>query len=247
MQKKLLLGLVLSFCITGCTMAPEIQPASRSCPCPMAKRPGVCAGDTTNVSTVPDLNWREFFTDQRLQRIIEQALANNRDLRAAALNVQKARAQYGISRSELLPVVNGMATAGKERIAQDFSGTGKPQTMGTYSANLGVASWELDFFGRIRSLSQEALQQYFATEQARRNAQIVLISSVAQAYLALVADRENFGIAQTTLETQQASYDLVKRRYDLGLATELDVSRAQVPVDTARRDRGHLHATSGQG
>ena len=96
--------------------------------------------------------------------------------------------------------------------------------------------WEIDFFGRVRSLSQEAQQQYFATEQARRNTQIVLISSVAQAYLALVADRENLGIAQQTLETQQASYDLVKRRFELELATQLDVSRAQVPVDTARRD-----------
>jgi multidrug efflux system outer membrane protein len=191
---------------------------------------------TNGLSTVPDLNWRVFFTDEKLKAIIAQALANNRDLRAAALNVEKARAQYGIRRSELLPVVNGTATAGKERIAKDFSGTGKPETLGTYSANLGAASWELDFFGRIRSLTQESLQQFFATAQARRNAQIVLISSVAQAYLALVADRESLGIAQTTLATQQASYDLVKRRYDLGLANELDVSRAQVPVDTARRD-----------
>jgi multidrug efflux system outer membrane protein len=191
---------------------------------------------TNGLSTVPDLNWRVFFTDEKLKAIIAQALANNRDLRAAALNVEKARAQYGIRRSELLPVVNGTATAGKERIAKDFSGTGKPETLGTYSASLGAASWELDFFGRIRSLTEESLQQYFATEQARRNAQIVLISSVAQAYLALVADRESLGIAQTTLVTQQASYDLIKRRYDLGLANELDVSRAQVPVDTARRD-----------
>lgn len=225
----------------GCTMAPKYArpaaPVPAQWPSGPAYAPTNAATVSTNsVSSVPDLNWRAFFTDERLKGLLAQALANNRDLRAAALNVEKARAQYGIQRSELAPVVNGTATAGRERIAKDFSGTGKPETMGTYSASLGAASWELDFFGRIRSLTQEALQQYFATEQARRNAQIVLISSVAQAYLALVADRQSLGIAQTTLQTQQASYDLIKRRYDLGLANELDVSRAQVPVDTARRD-----------
>ena len=220
----------------GCTMAPKYARPTAPVRAQWPTGPAYAETNSTNISTVPDLNWREFFTDKKLQAVIEQALANNRDLRAAALNVEKARAQYGIQRSELLPVLNGTATAGKERIAKDFSGTGKPETMGTYSAGLGVASWELDFFGRIRSLKDEALQQYFATEQARRNAQIVLVSSVAQAYLGLVADRESLGIAQTTLETQQASYELIKRRYDLGLANELDVSRAQVPVDTARRD-----------
>ena len=225
----------------GCTMAPKYARPAAPVPAQWPTGPAYAQTNATNVSTtivssVPDLNWRQFFTDDKLRAIIEQALTNNRDLRAAALNVEKARALYGIQRSELAPVVNGTATAGKERIAKDFSGTGEPETMGTYSASLGAASWELDFFGRIRSLSQEALQQYFATEQARRNAQIVLISSVAQAYLGLVADRENLAIAQATLQTQQASYDLVQRRFDLDLATQLDVSRAEVPVDTARRD-----------
>jgi len=241
MQHRLFLGLVLSFCTAGCTMAPKYARPAAPVPAQWPTGPAYAQTNATDVSTntissVPDLNWGDFFTDEKLKTIIAHALVNNRDLRAATLNVEKARALYGIQRSELAPVVNGTATAGKERIAKDFSGTGQPVTLGTYSASLGAASWELDFFGRIRSLSQEALEQYFATEQARRNAQIVLISSVAQAYLALVADHESLGIAQTTLATQQASYDLIKRRYDLGLANELDVSRAQVPVDTARRD-----------
>jgi multidrug efflux system outer membrane protein len=241
MQKTLFLGLVLSFCFTACTMAPKYTrpatPVSAQWPSGPAYAQTNSANISTNdVSRVPDLNWREFFTDDKLKAIIERALANNRDLRAAALNVEKARALYGIQRSELLPVVDAGATAGKTRIPKDFSPNGQPQTVGTYSAGLGAVSWELDFFGRIRSLKEEALQQYFATEQARRNVQIVLVSSVAQTYLALVADRETLGIAQTTLETQQASYDLIKHRYDLGLANNLDVSRAQVPVDTARRD-----------
>jgi multidrug efflux system outer membrane protein len=233
--------LLLTLAAAGCTMAPKYARPNAPVPGqwpsgPAYAQTNATIAPTNDVSSVPDLNWRQFYTDPRLKEIIAQALANNRDLRAAALNVEKARAQYGIRRSELLPVVDAGGTAGKFRVPQDFSGSGQAQTVGTYSAGLGVASWEIDFFGRVRSLSQEAQQQYFATEQARRNTQIVLISSVAQAYLALVADRENLGIAQQTLETQQASYDLVKRRFELELATQLDVSRAQVPVDTARRD-----------
>ena len=108
--------------------------------------------------------------------------------------------------------------------------------MERYDANLGVASWEIDFFGRIRSLKDRALEEYLATEQARRSAQILLVSSVANAYLALAADRENLTLSETTLKAQQAAYDLVKRRYELGLVPELDLFRAQTPLDVARRD-----------
>lgn len=225
--------------LIGCTMAPKYSRPAAPVAIQWPTGPAYTQADPTNaanVSTVPDLNWREFFTDKKLQTLIEQALTNNRDLRVAALNVQKARALYGIQRSELLPVVNGVVNGGRERVAQDFSGTGKAETFSHYSAGLGVAEWEIDFFGRIRSLKDESLQQYLATEQARRSAQILLVSSVGQSWLALVADREALGISQTTLDTQQASYNLIKQRYNLGLGNELDVSRAQVPVDTARRD-----------
>ena len=105
-----------------------------------------------------------------------------------------------------------------------------------YSVNLGISSWEIDFFGRIRSLKDRALEEYLATDQARRSAQILLVSSVANAYLALAADRENLKLAASTLETQEASYKLIRKRYDVGLASELDLRRAQSQVDTARGD-----------
>ena len=108
--------------------------------------------------------------------------------------------------------------------------------MEQYDANVGVASWEIEFFGRIRSLKNRALEEYLATQQARRSAQILLVSSVANAYLALAADRENLKLAETTLDAQKGSYALIKRRHDLGLAPELDLYRAQTPVDIARRD-----------
>jgi len=105
-----------------------------------------------------------------------------------------------------------------------------------YAVNLSVISWEIDFFGRLRSLSERALEEFLATEQARRSAQILLVSEVAAAYLTLAADRENLQLAQTTLETQETAYHLIQRRYEVGLASELDLKRAQTPVDTARGD-----------
>jgi len=164
------------------------------------------------------------------------ALSSNRDLRLAALNVERARALYGIQRAELLPTADATVNGSKQRLPADLSPTGTRQTIEQYSVNLGVFSWELDFFGRIRNLSARALEQYLATEQARRSAQILLVSSVANAYLVLAADREGLALAQTTLTTQQDAYNLIERSYDLGLAPELDRYRAQTQVDAARGD-----------
>lgn len=136
----------------------------------------------------------------------------------------------------MFPIVNATGNGSKARVPADLSSTGTRQTVEAYSANLGVASWEIDFFGRIRSFKDRALEEYLATEQARRSAQILLVSTVANAYLALAADRENLRLSETTLKAQQAAYDLVKHRHDLGLAPELDVFRAQAPLDVARRD-----------
>ena len=225
----------------GCTMAPKY--ARPTAPVPAGWPTGAAyAGiqTTTNAPEATNLNWREFFTDEKLQQVIGTALTNNLDLRVAALNVERARAMYGISRAELLPTVNGAASGGRQRMPADLSTTGKGQTSGQYGVNLGVASWEIDFFGRIRSLKDRALEEYFASEQARRSAQILLVSSVANAYLALAADRESLQLAETTLQTQQGAYNLVKRRHDLDLVPELDVHRAQTQVDAARGDVGRL-------
>jgi multidrug efflux system outer membrane protein len=178
--------------------------------------------------------WREFIADERLQKIIETALNNNRDLRLAALNVERARAYYGIQRAELLPAVNAVGSMSKALVPADLSTTGSAMTSEQYSVNLGIISWEIDFFGRIRSLKDQALEEYLATEDARRSAQIMLVSAVAQAYLTLAADRENFKLVTSTLETQEATYKLIRKRYDVGLASELDLRRAQSQVDTAR-------------
>jgi multidrug efflux system outer membrane protein len=238
MNKHVFLLLVgLAIVAAGCTMAPKY--ARPTSPIPAEWPTGAAYAETrsaTNAPEAPNLRWREFFTDQKLRQIIGTALTNNRDLRIAALNVERARAMYGIARAELLPTVNGTASGGRQRVPADLSTTGNAQTSGQYGVNLGLASWEIDFFGRIRNLKDRALDEYLATEQARRSAQILLVSSVAQAYLALAADRENLKLAETTFDAQKGSYDLIKRRHDLGIATELDLYRAQTPVDIARRD-----------
>ena len=238
MNKNALLLLVgIAIVLGGCTMAPKYtRPGA---PVPPAWPAGAAYEETkaaTGALTVLELRWREFLTDEHLQKIIETALNNNRDLRLAALNVERARALYGVQRAELFPTVNAIGAGGKQRLSSDLVRPGDSRTVEQYSVNLGISSWEIDFFGRIRSLKARALEEYLATEQARRSAQIALVSEVARVYLTLAADRSNLKLAQYTLETQQAAYCLVQKRYDVGLATELDLRRAQTPVDAARED-----------
>ncbi len=183
-----------------------------------------------------DVKWQEFFTNQKLQSVIELALANNRDLRIAALNVEKIRALYRIQSAELYPTISAQANAEAYRIPENLSGKGHPQTVSIYTVGLGTASWELDFFGRIRSLKSAALEQYLATQQAHSATQISLVAAVAYSYLALAADRENLKLAQSTLATQQAFYDLIVKTRDLGIGNDLDVRQAQSQVDAARVD-----------
>jgi len=199
------------------------------------------------VPAAPEVKWQDFFTDAKLQRIIGTALNNNRDLRLAALNVERARALYGIQRAELLPAVNAIGSASKQRRALDLVRPGEPRTTEQYSVNLGVTAWEIDFFGRIRSLKDAALQEYLATEQGRRSAQIALISAVANTYLSLAADLSILNLAKSTLDTQQAAYNLIKRRYDVGMTSELDLRRAQTQVDAARGDVARYTQLAAQG
>jgi multidrug efflux system outer membrane protein len=221
----------------GCTLAPEYtRPAA---PVPADWPTGAAYREAKPAGTAPtaaELLWHEFFTDERLQKIIEAALNNNRDLRLAALNVERARALYGIQRAEILPTVNAVGSGSQERVPADLSSTGSARTAERYGVNLGIVSWEIDFFGRIRSLKDRALEEYLATNEARRGAQMMLISTVAQAYLALAADREALKLVTSTLETQEASYRLILKSYHVGLASKLDLRRAQSQVDAARGD-----------
>ena len=238
MNKNALLLLVgIAIVLGGCTMAPKYtRPGA---PVPAAWPTGAAYKETKAATSPPTawkLRWREFFTDEHLQKIIETALNNNRDLRLAALNVERARALYGVQRAELFPAVSAVGTGSKQRSSSDLTRPGEPRTTKQFNVNLGITSWEIDFFGRIRSLKEQALEEYLGTEQARRSAQIALVAEVARVYLTLAADRGNLKLAQSTLETQQGAYDLIRRQYEVGLANELDLRRAQTQVDAARGD-----------
>ena len=221
----------------GCTLAPRYERPAAPVPAEWPAGPAYSeAKAAASFAAADERPWREFIADPRLWKIIETALDNNRDLRIAALNVERAHAYYGIQRAELLPAVNAIGSGSKERLPADLSRSGTVTTSERYGVNLGVISWEIDFFGRIQSLKDRALEEYLATEQARRGAQILLVSALADAYFALAADRENFKLVTSTLETQEASYKLIRKRFDVGIASELDLRQAQSQVDTARRD-----------
>jgi multidrug efflux system outer membrane protein len=183
-----------------------------------------------------DIPWRDFFVDPQLQKLIALAIENNRDLRVAILNIERSRAQFQIKRSDQFPRVDATAGANYQRIPADFSSSGKPLTVDQYSVGLGVISYELDLFGRVQSLKDQALEQYLATEQARRSVQISLVSQVAASYLALAADQERLQLAKETLASQQSSFQLTRSRFEAGVSTALDLNLAQASVDTARVD-----------
>ena len=221
----------------GCSLAPNYTQPSAPIPAEWPQGPAYKDSQTTaEAQTACKLSRQAFFTDPKLQRIIEMALNNNRDLRLALLNVEKAAALYGIQKAELFPSFNASGVMSSQRIPADLSSSGVATTQDQYSVNLGVASWEIDFFGRIRSLKDSALENYLATDEARRSAQILLIAATAGAYLNLAADHENLNLATTTLQTQQDVYRIINRRYQVGLANEVDVKRSQTQVDTARGD-----------
>jgi len=182
---------------------------------------------------VAEIPWREFFIDGQLQKLIELALKNNRDLKIAALNIDRFQALYQVRRADLVPHVDANAAASFQRTT-DSSGTAK--TSDLYSVGLGVSSYELDLFGRVASLKDQALEQYLATEQAQRSVQISLVSQVATGWLTLASDRERLRLARETLANQQESYKLTKNRYESGVSSALDLNQAQTSVDAARVD-----------
>jgi multidrug efflux system outer membrane protein len=168
--------------------------------------------------------------------VIELALANNRDLRLATLNVEKVQALYQIQRAEQYPTVVASASGDAYRVPRTLSGADNNETVAQITVGLGTASWELDLFGRIRSLKSAALERYLATEQARSAAQISLVAAVANTYLLLAGDQENLKLAHVTFDAQQASYELIRQTRDAGIASDLDVRQAESQVEVARVD-----------
>ncbi|MCE5310940.1 MAG: efflux transporter outer membrane subunit [Acidobacteriales bacterium] len=229
------IGVLLS--LSGCALAPKYKQPTP--PVPQAWHTTEADKESQRTAGAPaaaEVKWREFFTDARLQSVIELALANNRDLRMAALNIEKAQALYKIQRAQQYPTVSAAAGGEAYRLPAKMSNDGKADTVGQITVGVGISNWEPDLFGRIRSLKSAALEQYMATEQARRGTQIALVGAVANSYLALAADRENLRLARETLKTQQAYYELILRTRDAGMASDLELRQTQSQVEAARVD-----------
>lgn len=231
MRPRVLLATIAALLVvSGCALAPKyVRPAA---PVPPALSGGAAAVATDVAPTVP---WQEFITDASLRSVVELVLANNRDLRSAALNAQIVGAQFRIQRAELYPAVGAGATTDVSRVPKALSPTGQAYTADQYSVS-GFTSWELDLFGRIRSLKEQALDQYLGAQQVTAATRTSLIAAAATTYLTLAADAENRDLAESTLQAQQRSLDLVQKSRDAGVASDLDVRQAQTQVEGARAD-----------
>lgn len=250
-MKRITQPLVLSFCVflclAGCTMAPKYTRPEAPVPASWPQGPAyIEAVGTLPAAAAADIPWQEFFVDDKLRKLVARALENNRDLRVAVLNIEKSRAQYQIKRADLLPKINAEGSATYQRLAEDFSGYDIPMELHQYNVGLGMSSYELDLFGRVRSLKDQALEQFFATSQARRATQLSLVAEVASNYLTLAADRERLKLAKETLESQEASYRLVRSRYEAGISSALDLNQARTSVESARVDSARYTTLTAQ-
>ena len=220
----------VSLALSACAMIPKYE------------QPAVAVPETFQHDTAPSgivatsLGWQDYFADPRLHRLIEIALERNTDLRGAALNAEAVRAQYMISRAALLPGINASGTGQRGRVAADLSGTGSSYVSSAYNVGLGVTSYELDLFGKVRSTSQAALQSYFASVAARDATHLSLISSVAKAYFNERYAEERMALAQRVLQTREQTYKLTQLRHRAGVISAVDLRQQEALIESAKAD-----------
>ncbi|NMX94663.1 MULTISPECIES: AdeC/AdeK/OprM family multidrug efflux complex outer membrane factor [unclassified Pseudomonas] len=233
MRKSLLSLAVTAFVLSGCSLIPDYQQPEAPVAAQFPQGPAYSSAQAPSQAAA-EQGWKQFFHDPALQQLIQVALVNNRDLRVAALNIDAFAAQYRIQRADLFPAVGANGSGSRQRVPARASQTGESNITSSYSATLGINAYELDLFGRVRSLSEEALQKYFATEEARRSTQISLVASVANAYLTWQADKELLKLTQDTLAAYEQSFKLTSRSNEVGVASALDLSQARTSVESAR-------------
>ena len=259
MKNQSLLGVCLILCLAGCTLEPHYQrpqpavttdwpemPQSSAAP----GAPGAQAATEASQRSAAQIGWREFFTDPKLQSLIAQALQYNYDAQIATLNIAAARAQYQIQRADLFPKISATAVEEVEKfpaaVAPLASGAGTTTGVGAVGASsgsgifryfdvgIGFTSYELDLFGRIRSLNHAKLQQYLGYVETRRSTQISVIAEVANAYLTWLADQKLLRITEDTLKSQQESLKLIRMTFEGGTGSALDLHQAETTVATAQ-------------
>ncbi|MCX8023505.1 MAG: efflux transporter outer membrane subunit [Syntrophorhabdaceae bacterium] len=221
---------IILLILTGCsTMAPEYKRPTPPIP---DRWPQI--EDT--ITSQYEREWQKFYKDTKLKTIVEIALENNRDLRAYASNAERMMAMYKVSRADLYPNINLLAGLNEQMLPAGVSQTKEAMDYRQYGINIGITSWEIDFFGRLRSLKDRMLEQYLASEEVKRGAKVSLIGEIASVYLTLAADKENLKLAKATLESQKETYDLIKKRYEVGLSSEMDLLQAQSRMDAIKTE-----------
>lgn len=236
-------ALALSLSLAGCmSLAPTYErPGTPVAPLyPELPRADGRAAPLPNALAPDNLPWQTFFPDARLRELVAIALTNNRNLRVAILNIEQARAQLRITQADRLPTVSAVASGSRQSTGED------QPVQSLYQAGLGVSAFELDLFGRVRNLSEAALAQFLATEEARRSVQISLIASVANTYLATLADDELMAITQQTLKTREESDRLTRLRFENGVVSGLELQQSVSLVETARASLAQLQRQRAQ-
>ena len=248
-----LLALTLALGLSACAnLAPSYQQPAAPVPNhwsstaagsdnnPTATAPAAAAAISTAATStaVESLDWRGFFLDQRLRQVIAQALANNRDLRVAALNVQNARAQYRITDANRYPALSASASSSASRTPASLASSGTAVTSHDDSVSLGVSAFEWDFFGRLKNLSDAALQTYQYQVETRRSTQISLVAEVATAWLTLASDRELLKLSQDTFDSLNKTYTLSVRSHEIGTSSAIDLASQEASLQSARADVG---------
>lgn len=223
--------------LAGCTMAPQYERPALPVPATPALAPGDAAADTA-----PPMAWERFFTDARLRKVIALGLENNRDLRIAIAHVAQARAQARVQGADLFPTITAGASSDSERMPAGLGnvGGGGSSRYDLVRAQLGVSAWELDLFGRVRSLTASAQEQYFASAENRRAAQVTLVSEIANAWLQLAADRDLLAIARDTEQAYAQTLAITKGRAGQGIASDLDTRQADTAYQQAHAEVARL-------
>ncbi len=233
-----LLAPVAAAVLAGCSMIPQYERPAAPVAASFPDTPAAMQGQTA--SAAANIAWQDFFADERLKQLIGIALANNRDLRISALNIEQARAQFQIRRADQFPTIGLAASATRAPSANNGN------LANSFSVGLALSSWELDFFGRVGSLREQALAQYLATAEARNAAQTSLIGAVANGWLNLLADEELLDITRQTLDTRGESLRLTKLRFDNGVSSELDFRQAESLAEAARATLAQLQRQRAQ-
>ncbi len=234
MNKSPIPLLLMALLLGGCSLIPEYrQPASPSA-AQFPSGPAYAAPSAADAQVAAGADWQQVFQDPSMRQLIAQALDNNRDLRVAALNVEAFQAQYRIQRADLFPAVSANGSGTRQRVPGSLTGTNKSAITSTYSANLGISAYELDLFGRVRSLTDQAMANYLATEEARRSTHLSLVANVANAYLTWRADQELLALSRKTLQADEESLSLTRHNRDAGKMSTLDTLQAQTSVESAR-------------